>query len=85
MKPKFLKTLAHKASRRLKRSTPTILTCLSAFGLVATTVSAVKATPKAMRLIEDAKQTDQYDLSDMEMLYSDCADRHLHFGLHFRS
>ena len=55
MKPKFLKTLAHKASRRLKRSTPTILTCLSAFGLVATTVSAVKATPKAMRLIEDAK------------------------------
>ena len=68
MKPKFLKTLAHKASRRLKRSTPTILTCLSAFGLVATTVSAVKATPKAMRLIEDAKQTDQYDLSKPEIL-----------------
>ena len=68
MKPKFLKTPAHKASRRLKRSTPTILTCLSAFGLVATTVSAVKATPKAMRLIEDAKQTDQYDLSKPEIL-----------------
>ena len=68
MKPKFLKTLARKASRRLKRSTPTILTCLSAFGLVATTVSAVKATPKAMRLIEDAKQTDQYDLSKPEIL-----------------
>ena len=63
MKQKSLETLARKASRRLKRSTPTILTCLSAFGLAATTVSAVKATPKAMRLIEDAKQTDQYDPS----------------------
>lgn len=47
MKPKFLKTLAHKASRRLKRSTPTILTCLSAFGLVATTVSAVQSNPQS--------------------------------------
>ena len=68
MKPKTLKTLAHKASRRLKRSTPTILTCLSAFGLAATTVSAVKATPKAMRLIEGAKRTDRYDPSKSEII-----------------
>lgn len=68
MKSKTLKTLAHKASRRLKRSTPTILTCLGAFGLVATTVSAVKATPKAMKLIEEVKQTDQHDLSKSEIV-----------------
>lgn len=35
----------------LKRSSPTILTCLGAVGVVATTVMAVRATPKALELI----------------------------------
>ena len=35
----------------LQRSSPTILTCLAAIGVVATTVMAVRATPKAVILI----------------------------------
>ena len=34
----------------LQRSSPTILTCLAAIGVVATTVMAVRATPKAVLL-----------------------------------
>lgn len=41
----------------LKRHSSTILTVASAAGVVATTVLAVKATPKALQLIEDEKQS----------------------------
>jgi hypothetical protein len=47
--------LLRKSKSYLKRSSPTILTCVSAVGVVATTVLAVKATPKATRLIEQAE------------------------------
>ena len=36
----------------LKRNSPTILTCIGAIGVVATAVTAVKATPKALAMIE---------------------------------
>lgn len=39
-----------------KRNTPTILTCLGAVGVVATTIMAVKETPKALSLLEAAKE-----------------------------
>lgn len=42
---------------KLKRASPTILTCIAAVGVVATTVTAVRATPKAMALLEE----DAYD------------------------
>lgn len=42
-----------KSKSYLKRSSPTILTCVSVIGVVATTVMAVKATPKALRIIEE--------------------------------
>lgn len=55
---------------RLKRASPTILTILGAAGVVGTAVLAVKATPKAMQLIEEAdyeKRRDQDDvLTPME-------------------
>lgn len=38
----------NKLVTRLKRGSPTILTCLGAVGVIATTVSAICATPKAM-------------------------------------
>lgn len=38
-----------------KRNASTILTCIGAGGMVATVVTAVKATPKAMRACTDAK------------------------------
>lgn len=37
----------------LKRASPTILTFLGAVGVVATAVTAVRATPKAMRMIQE--------------------------------
>lgn len=40
----------------VKRNASTILTCLGGVGVVATTITAVKATPKALRLIEEAEQ-----------------------------
>lgn len=42
------KGLARKAGKALKKATPTILTCVSTVGVVATAVLAVKATPKAV-------------------------------------
>lgn len=40
----------------VKRNASTILTCLGGVGVIVTTVTAVKATPKALRLIEEAEQ-----------------------------
>lgn len=39
----------------LKRNSPTIVSCIGAVGVVATTIAAIKATPKALSLIEDEK------------------------------
>lgn len=39
-----------------KRNSSTILTCIGAVGVVVTAVMAVKATPKAMTLLENAKE-----------------------------
>lgn len=47
--------LAHKVGKSMKRASPTILTCIGAVGMVATVVLAVRATPKALRLIEAAE------------------------------
>lgn len=49
MKPKLFQKVGH----ALQKATPTILTCIGAVGVAATAVLAVKATPKAMRLIQD--------------------------------
>ena len=40
----------------MKRNASTILTCLGGIGVVTTTVMAVKATPKALQLIEEAEK-----------------------------
>jgi hypothetical protein len=44
-------SLLQKSKFYLKRSSPTILTCVGAIGVVATSVLAVKATPKAVDII----------------------------------
>lgn len=46
----------------LRRHSSTILTVMGAAGVVATTVLAVKATPKALELIEDEKNRQNSDL-----------------------
>lgn len=50
----------------LKRNSATILTCVGAAGVIATTVTAVKATPKALVLLEKAKEEKGEDLTKFE-------------------
>jgi hypothetical protein len=50
----------------IKRNAPTILTCLGAVGVVATAVMAVKETPKAMTLLENAKEEKGEELTKFE-------------------
>lgn len=52
----------------IKRNAPTILTCVGAVGVVITAVTAVKATPKAMKLIEKAKEDKGEDLTKLEIV-----------------
>lgn len=48
--------LIKQTGKALKKASPKILSCLGALGVVATAVLAVKATPKALERIEDAKE-----------------------------
>lgn len=52
----------------LQRNSSTILTVAGAGGVIATSVMAVKATPKAMRLLEDAKEEKGEDLTTIEVV-----------------
>lgn len=52
----------------IKRHGATILTCAGGVGVIATTVSAVKATPKAIHLIEEAKEEKGEDLTKVEKI-----------------
>lgn len=54
--------------KKLKNSSPTILTCIGAIGVVATTVMAVKATPKALAIIEQVKEEKGEDLTKLEVV-----------------
>lgn len=51
-----------------KRNGSTILTYASAVGLVTTTVMAVKATPKALKKIEEAKEEKGEELTTLETI-----------------
>lgn len=50
----------------LKRNASTILTCVGAIGVVATAVMAVKATPKALMVLEEAKEEKGEELTTTE-------------------
>lgn len=52
----------------LRRNSSTILTCIGAVGVVATTVMAVKATPKALTLLENATEEKGEKLTKIEMV-----------------
>lgn len=51
-----------------KRHGSTVLTCIGTVGVVATAVTAAKATPKALMLLEEAEETKGKELSTMEKL-----------------
>lgn len=52
----------------LRRNSPTILTFLGAVGVVATSIAAVKATPKAIALLEKTKEEKGEELTKLEMV-----------------
>ena len=58
--------LLSKPQRFFKRNGSTILTCVGAVGVVATAVTAVKATPKALMLLDKAKEEKGEELTKLE-------------------
>lgn len=52
----------------LRRNSSTILTCVGAVGVVATSVMAVKATPKALQLIDKAEKEKGDKLTKFELV-----------------
>ena len=60
--------LVHRASLYVRRNAPTILTCVGGIGVVATSVMAVKATPKALQLLEEAKADKGDNLTKLEIV-----------------
>ena len=60
------KKLLSKSQLYLKRNTPTILTCMGGVGVVATAVTAVRATPKALQALEIAEKQKGGSLTNLE-------------------
>lgn len=66
--------LFYRSQLYLKRAAPTIWTCIGAIGVVATTIMAVKETPKAVELIKADSRTnhdgDPYAYTKLEAVQS---------------
>ena len=52
----------------IKRNSSTILTCIGGVGVIATSIMAVKATPKALALLEEAKEEKGEELTTLETI-----------------
>ena len=63
-----MNSLLSKSQLFLKRNSSTILTFAGAAGVIATTVTAVKATPKALALLDKAKDEKGEDLTKLEVV-----------------
>ena len=63
-----MKKLIRSSKRFLRKNGSTILTCVGGVGVIATTVMAVKATPKAMQLIKAAEEEKGEKLTRMETI-----------------
>lgn len=61
-----MNNLISKSQSFLKKNSSTILTCIGTAGLVATTITAVKATPKAIMLMEEAREEKGEELTNLE-------------------
>ena len=61
-----MEKLIRRSKLFLKRNSSTILTATGAVGVVATSVMAVKTTPKAMRLLNEAKEEKGEELTRFE-------------------
>lgn len=63
-----MQKILYKSKSYLKRHSPTILTCIAAIGVVATSVMAVRATPKAMLLVNEKKKEKGEELTKLEVV-----------------
>ena len=61
-----MRNLLNKAQIFLKRNSGTIVTGIGAAGVVVTSIMAVKATPKALRILEEAKEEKGEELTVVE-------------------
>ena len=60
--------LVNQSKQFLNQNSSTILTCLGGAGVVVTSVLAVKATPKALKLLETAKEKKGEKLTSFEII-----------------
>lgn len=65
---KSLQKITHNSKRYLQNHSPTILTCIGAFGVVATAALAVKATPKALKAMKTAENEKGEKLTKLEVV-----------------
>lgn len=64
-----LKKVVRDISKMISKNSPQILTGVGIAGMLTTTVLAVKATPRALELIEEAKvENEVYDLTPVEVV-----------------
>ena len=63
-----MEQLIRSSKRFLRKNASTILTCIGGVGVVATTVMAIKATPKATQLIRAAEEKKGEKLTRMETI-----------------
>lgn len=64
----MLQKACHKSLSFLHRNSSTILTCIGSAGVVATAVIAVRATPKALRLLKEATDEKGEELTKAEVV-----------------
>ena len=57
-----------KSGEFVRKNSPTILTCVGAVGVIATSIMTAKATPKALKLLENAKTEKGDELTRKEKL-----------------
>lgn len=63
-----MNSLLQQSKLYFRRNGSTILTCIGGVGVVTTSVMAVKATPKALVLLEEAKEEKGEDLTKFEIV-----------------
>ena len=63
-----MEKLLYASQRFIKRNASTILTCIGGAGVIATSVMAVKATPKALMMVADAEEEKGESLSKWEVV-----------------
>ena len=60
--------ISKRVGRQLYRSSPTILTVVVSVGVIVTTITAVRATPKAVKLLKEAELEKGENLTKVEII-----------------